>query len=241
MNIISEADDLIDYSSAPPRKEAGDEKHYAARDRTGFFGEQGAGCLFMAKSTGRVLIVFRSIEVDQEFTWGNCGGAYDSDKERPVEAARREAYQETGYKGSSKIIPLFVFRKDDFRYHNYLAVVDDEFSPNTGWEATQHVWRDIGDWPNPLHFGLEALFGDEEAMATITHYSDMFKNNSVEEGLNLPAGVDIAKAIGDAKDAEKSLAADAEAEKAAAEKPEDKPEDTPVKKSLSTIGSTGSQ
>jgi hypothetical protein len=55
-------------------------------------------------------------------------------------------------------------------------------------------------------------------MKTITHYAEMFRSGNraveaveaVDENITLPAGVDVAKAIGDASDAVKQLAADAE-------------------------------
>ena len=219
INIINEAiteDSLIDKSAAPAEYEDQDAEHYEARRKTGFFGEQASGCILMAKSTGRIMLVLRSAKVDQPHTWGNVGGAHSS-SERPVDAARREAHEETGYTGDIKMVPLYVFKKDTFRYSNFLGIVEDEFEPHLGWEADRAVWVDVGRWPNPLHFGVKALVNDQASMRIIKHYRDMFKHGDhalegVEEGLNLPAGVDIAKAVGDAHDAAKELAADAEAE-----------------------------
>lgn len=219
MDILNEAlaEDMIDKDSTPPEYEDKDAQHYEARRKTGFFGAQAAGCILMAKTTGRIMIVLRSAQVDQPHTWGNCGGAFDAKEERPIEAARREAHEETGYNGPVQMVPLYVFTKGTFRYSNFLAIVEDEFTPHLGWEADRAVWVEFGKWPKPLHFGLEALFGDAQSVKTIQHYANMFKNRdhaveSVDEGLDLPAGVDVAKAIGDAKDAVDQLAADAEAE-----------------------------
>jgi 8-oxo-dGTP pyrophosphatase MutT (NUDIX family) len=216
IDLLNEAmneDSLIDTSATPPEYEDKDEQHYEARRKTGFFGAQAAGCILMAKTTGRIMIVLRSAAVDQPHTWGNCGGAFDAKEERPIEAAKREAHEETGYTGPIQMIPLYVFRKDTFAYSNFLAIVDDEFKPHLGWEADRAVWVDFGHWPTPLHFGLKALFGDAASVKVIKHYADMFRAGdhaveSVEEDIQLPAGVDVAKAIGDAHDAAKALADD---------------------------------
>lgn len=163
----------IDYDSAPDTYEAGDAAHYDALHNTGFFGSQAAGAIIMAKTTGRIMLVLRSSAVLQPHTWANVGGAHHSD-ELPVDAARREAYEETGYRGQIEMIPLLVFQKDSFRYCNYLAIVEDEFIPNLGWEADDYQWCNFGDWPSPLHFGLVSLFGDTASVKVIRHYADMF-------------------------------------------------------------------
>ena len=158
----------------PPEYEDGDEAHYDALDRTGFFGEQAAGCIAMARTTGRILVVLRSQAVEQPFTWGNVGGAHHSD-ETPVHAAERELYEETGYHGRCEMIPLLVFTKGTFRYCNFLALVDDEFVPVLGWEADDYKWVEFGNWPQPLHFGLQALFNDAASVDVIKSYKGVEK------------------------------------------------------------------
>jgi len=136
-----------------------DQQHSDALDKTGFWGKQGAGCLFMAKTTGRLLIPLRSAMVLQPGTWGVWGGAIDSG-ENPQEAVKREASEEVGFRGIiEKLIPLYVYHdsKSEFKYHNFLAIVDDEFIPNLNWETERYKWVNYGDWPSPLHFGLKAL------------------------------------------------------------------------------------
>lgn len=163
----------IDYNSAPATYETGDADHYDALEKTGFFGSQAAGAILIAKTTGRIMLVKRSNQVLQPHDWGNTGGAHHSD-ERPVDAAKREVYEETGYTGSITLVPLMIFQKGDFRYCNFLAIVDDEFVPNLGWEADDYVWADFGNWPTPLHFGLVSLFQDAESVRTIQHYVELF-------------------------------------------------------------------
>lgn len=167
-----EDEELEETSGAhtPPEHEDGDEDHYDALKKTGFFGAQAAGCIAMARTTGRILVVLRSAGVEQPHTWGNVGGAHHAD-EQPREAAERELYEETGYHGRCEMVPLMVFTKGTFRYCNFLALIDDEFVPVLGWEADDYKWVEFGVWPQPLHFGLQALFNDAQSVAVIKSYA----------------------------------------------------------------------
>lgn len=167
IDIIAEAGD-----HTPPEYDPNDEAHYDALNDTGFFGKQAAGCLVMALSTGRILLVLRSNQVLEPGTWGNLGGAHHAD-EQPVAAAERELHEETGYSGSARMIPLYIFRSGDFVYRNFLALVPDEFEPDLGWEADDYRWCEIGEWSQPLHFGPAAVFADAASMQTIRHYASL--------------------------------------------------------------------
>lgn len=155
-----------EYIPPPPEYDPEDDEHREASARTGFWGEQAAGCVFFARSTNRLLLMFRSSGVKEPHTWGNCGGAYKA-SEAPVVAARREGREETGYSGEMQMVPLYVFQSGTFHYSNYLAIIDEEFEPDLGWEAEDYAWCDWGDWPHPLHFGLKALFADAASVAKI--------------------------------------------------------------------------
>lgn len=133
-----------------------DAEHGKELATTGFWGKQGAGCIILAKSTKRILLPHRSRSVQEPNTWGVWGGAIDSD-EIPKEAAKREVQEEAGYDGETEMIPLSVFEKGTFKYHNFLAIVDEEFVPKLNWETQDYEWVDFGDWPQPLHFGLQSL------------------------------------------------------------------------------------
>jgi len=119
-----------------------------------FWGNAGAGGLFYAKDTGRVLVQKRSSQVNEPNTWGVWGGAID-DGEDPSHALRREVTEEAGYRGHFELDLVYVFKDAKFRYHNYLIIVPEEFEPKHGWESSDHVWTDIDDLPSPLHFGLK--------------------------------------------------------------------------------------
>lgn len=149
--------------------EGGDDHlHARAMAQTGFWGAQGAGCIFMAKDTGRFLIAHRSAHVEQPGTWGTWGGAIDQG-ESPEAAAQREAEEEAGHTGDVKLIPLFVFEakkqeKVVFRYSNFLAIVPTEFEPHLNWESQGFRWCQFGKWPTPLHFGLKAVLDDPHSV-----------------------------------------------------------------------------
>jgi guanylate kinase/8-oxo-dGTP pyrophosphatase MutT (NUDIX family) len=133
--------------------------HQETLEKTGFWGAQGAGCIVMAKSTGRFLLPLRSQQVEQPGTWGVWGGAIDSD-EIPMEAAKRELTEEAGYGGDISMKPLVMYSSGSFRYHNFLAVVDEEFEPTLDWETEKAGWFELKDFPEPLHFGLIYLLAN---------------------------------------------------------------------------------
>jgi 8-oxo-dGTP pyrophosphatase MutT (NUDIX family) len=143
-----------------------DDKHQKTLDKTGFWGSAGAGCIFLAKDTGNLLIAHRGMTVEQPNTWGSFGGAIDS-KENPVEALKREVFEETGFSGHVEFEPLYVFKKGTFTYYNFLAIVDREFKPKLDWENQGYVWCTLNTLPTPLHFGLIALLNDKKSLEII--------------------------------------------------------------------------
>lgn len=151
-----------------------DRAHNAAMKKTGFWGARGAGCLPLCRRTGRFLIAHRSRRVEQPGTWGTWGGAIDIDSpETPEQSAVREMREECGYRGTMKLLPIYVFQKFDeddeleFQYNNFLAIVDDEFNPQLGWETQGYEWCAYGQWPSPLHFGLKAILNDPQSIQTM--------------------------------------------------------------------------
>lgn len=140
-----------------------DAEHGDAMDRTGYWGWAGAGCLFYARDTGRLLLAKRSTDVNEPGTWGTWGGAIDRG-ERPEDAVRREAGEEAG-SDVGELIPVWTFQDPSgFRYHNFLCVVPHEFEPRLTWETDGSEWVRPGDWPTPLHPGLKALVKRRELL-----------------------------------------------------------------------------
>lgn len=154
--------DDYDYDDADEDYDDADDDHRRALRDTGFWGAQGAGCIFIACSTGRILLAHRSRHVLEPDTWGSWGGAIDRN-ERPETAVKREIEEETGYDGEFDLIPLMTFHKGTFAYHNFLAIVPDEFEPDINWEQQGFRWCEWGNWPSPIHFGLKALLSDKDS------------------------------------------------------------------------------
>jgi 8-oxo-dGTP pyrophosphatase MutT (NUDIX family)/GH24 family phage-related lysozyme (muramidase) len=126
-----------------------------------YWGSEAAGCIFIARDTGRILLAHRSNQVDYEpETWGTWGGKVDAG-ETPKDAVEREVEEETGFTGRYKIHPLYVYRDGEFSYHNYLVIVPFEFAPQLNWENEGSVWVEYGQWPEPLHFGMEELIKND--------------------------------------------------------------------------------
>lgn len=146
-----------------------DEEPRASRE---YWGREGAGCIFLAKNTGRILLAHRGEDVEQPGTWGTWGGKIDQG-ESPKDAVVREVEEETGFSGNYKIHPLYVFKDGHFRYHNFLVVVPFEFTPKLNWENDDSKWVEFGHWPQPLHFGLDELI--RHSGGEIKHIIDLLK------------------------------------------------------------------
>lgn len=120
------------------------------------WGRQAAGALPVACSTKRVLLTLRSGDVMEPHTWGLPGGKLEPD-ETPEEAALREMREEIAYDGELLLVPSFVYRETDFTFHNFLALVTDEFEPELNWESDDYGWFELKKLPTPLHFGVKKL------------------------------------------------------------------------------------
>ena len=145
--------------------------HRRALNQTGFWGRQGAGCVFLAQDTGRLCLAHRSSAVEQPGTWGTWGGAIDTGED-PQEAVQREVREEAGYRGPMQLIPLMRFEHaSGFRYHNFLALVPEEFQPQLNWESSGFAWFEPDQWPSPLHPGVAQLTRDAASRRRIDRYS----------------------------------------------------------------------
>ncbi len=141
--------------------------HKLAMQETGFWGRAAAGALICARSTSRLLIAHRAEGTLQAGTWGTWGGAVDAG-ETAVETVARELHEEAGFEGDFDAHPLMVFEHDTgFTYSNFLVVVKDEFDPVLNWETQNFGWFTYGDWPDPLHFGLDQLLNHEPSLSEI--------------------------------------------------------------------------
>lgn len=152
-----------------------EEDHGLALRQTGFWGRQGAGAIIIAKDTGKILLPHRSFRVQEPDTWGTWGGAIDSN-ENPETAAKREVEEEAGYSGHIEMIPLAVFTKNTFKYYNFAALVENEFVPKLNWETQGYKWVEFGDWPSPLHPGLQWLISTDG-----NKIQDIIQSQTVEQ------------------------------------------------------------
>lgn len=123
-----------------------------------WWGKKGAGILPYCKETKRFLISFRSDEVLEPHTWGIWGGKIDDDED-PKIAAMREIHEESGYDGKVILIDSYVFEDENFKYYNFIGLVEEEFTPILDWETENYKWMTFEELLElqPKHFGLEAL------------------------------------------------------------------------------------
>jgi 8-oxo-dGTP pyrophosphatase MutT (NUDIX family) len=148
---------------------------------TEYWGKVGAGIIAYAQDTGNFLLALRSDEVEEPNTWSNIGGAISgAPGERgvrsPLVGAKKEFAEETGYMGEfEQVTPLYVFRapRGKFEYHNFLAVVPEEFDPRPseehGWETRSFVWmplKAVLDLPRK-HPGLKMLLSDPASIQVL--------------------------------------------------------------------------
>lgn len=160
-------------------------------DNPKYWGKEAAGCIFLARDTGRILLARRSNEVSYEpNTWAGWGGKLD-DNETPLQAAEREVEEETGFRGNYKVNHLWTFNDPEtgFRYHNYLVVVPKEFTPRLNWENDDYEWVEFGSWPRPLHWGIELLL--QNSGETLKKVVDLIKRKRNNPGELKEAAMDV--------------------------------------------------
>lgn len=130
-----------------------------------YWGTAGAGAVLYCDKTKRVLILLRSKTVDQGGTWTIVtGGAIDSN-ENPLNAAKREVFEELQYRGpikKTKLINIFSDIDDltgnEFKYYTFKFIVPEEFKPRFNWENDDYFWWDGRERiPGRLHFGTKDI------------------------------------------------------------------------------------
>ena len=78
------------------------------------------------------------------------------------------------------MIPLYVFKHESgFKYYNYLAIVEHEFTPRLNWETESFGWFNLNDLPSPLHFGLSSVLNDQHSLNILNEYSTNVKLEKV--------------------------------------------------------------
>lgn len=144
-----------------------DSSHADHLAKTGYWGREGAGVIFMAKDTGRLLIAKRSRRVQEPGTWSTWGGALD-EGEDALAGAKREAEEEAG--AASHVISYHKVHEfvvpDKFKYTTFIALVESEFRPVMNWETADFEWVEFGDWPKPIHRGFAETIKEPSFLET---------------------------------------------------------------------------
>lgn len=142
-----------------------DYEHGETLQRTGYWGKKAAGCIIVSRGTGRILLTERSQYVLEPLTWGVIGGAIDPG-ENEKNAVVREVYEEVGKHidiNTLRVLYTYTDNNVSFKYTTYVGTVDTEFEPLLNWENNQTNWFEFGDWPSPMHYGLEAIVANDTA------------------------------------------------------------------------------
>jgi len=101
---------------------------------------------------------------------GNFGGAiglgYGGEIEEslsPSDNAKKELIEETGYQGNIEIVESYIFEKGNFKYYNFIGIVDEEFKLDNSEvehvEVDEILWLSIDALliKEDLHFGIQSL------------------------------------------------------------------------------------
>jgi 8-oxo-dGTP pyrophosphatase MutT (NUDIX family) len=136
----------------------------------GYWGDEASGILPICRETGRICIGLRASWVNQPLTWGNFGGAIGLSHEgeqierlSPNDNAIEEFKEETGYDGDIEMYPSYVFERDNFKYYNFIGVVENEFELNLSGmehiEVLQIKWVTFDELlsQDKLHTGLSEM------------------------------------------------------------------------------------
>jgi 8-oxo-dGTP pyrophosphatase MutT (NUDIX family) len=164
-----------------------DKDHAKVLSQTGFWGNQGAGCIVYALDSKKYLIVKRSVDVLEPLTWGTVGGAIDSNED-PKHASIRELKEETGCNQQIiRSLLVYIYEKTNFKYYNYIHVIRHQFTPKLNWENIDFCWLTKDELSVRIskpdtHFGLKSLLSNgkllenNEVSQIITDFEEKINN-----------------------------------------------------------------
>jgi 8-oxo-dGTP pyrophosphatase MutT (NUDIX family) len=132
-----------------------------------YWGTIGAGIVPFCVNTKRFLIGLRSGYVMEPHTYGGFGGKLDIDEgvDETIEiAAKRELSEETGYYEEIELLKGYIFKDNNFEYHNFIGIVDEEFKPRLNWENDKAIWITYQELLelDRKHFGLERFLKESK-------------------------------------------------------------------------------
>lgn len=120
---------------------------------------ESCGCLIYCRKTHRYLFLLRNTSKHRN-SWGLVGGKVEPGETVP-EALHREIFEELGgIISDAKVRPIekFTSENENFVYHTFHIVVDDEFIPALNHEHTGYCWVPLENYPKPLHPGVWRTF-----------------------------------------------------------------------------------
>ena len=143
------------------------------------FTDQGAaGIVLYAEDTGRYGLQQRSNRINDGGLWAAWGGGREPG-ETLEQCAVRELAEEGGYTGPIKLKRL----GENSKYVTFLGIVPHEFKPRPDDEWQDYCWVEAGDWPSPMHPGLDSA---------LTHIDEGLKSKlagaALAGGMALGAG-----------------------------------------------------
>ena len=109
--------------------------------------QQRAGLLFLAKTTGRVLLILEDTRWTVP-TFSRQGPLLDDAKELLIEYSQ------------GKILPIELYLSEDrgFEYGTYVCLVDEEFLTTAAFTV---CWSNLDYLPKQLHAGLKATLNNQ--------------------------------------------------------------------------------
>jgi 8-oxo-dGTP pyrophosphatase MutT (NUDIX family) len=147
---------------------------------TEFWGTEAGGVLVYCSTTERYLILLRSEWVLEPNTWGIISSKLDDDETNVEDAVLREAKEETGQE-LSDLIPSFIFEKTNFKFHNFVSIVEEEFTSELDWENSDYRWVKLDEMPENLHFGLKLLLQKEDLPTLVEKNKNIINKNQMDK------------------------------------------------------------
>jgi hypothetical protein len=124
--------------------------------------QQRAGLLFLAKTTGRILLILDSERWTVPTFQRNNSLLEDADELLDQYAQGR-------------IVPIELYLSEDrgFEYGTYVCVVDQEFLTQS---ASTIAWSDLDHLPKQLHSGLSTTLNNQVIRVKIETVMELIKN-----------------------------------------------------------------
>lgn len=157
--------------------------NYSSGNKEKYWGNKGAGAILFSPEKKQFGFGRRSSGVDQPGLLGTLGGAVENG-DGIKETVENELMEEIGYFYPLHLVDLFVYTDDEYQYHNFVAIIDDNnFTPKLNWENDEIVWFDYSEISkkelSDVHFGLESILNNNGAMNVMKMISNAAKKERV--------------------------------------------------------------